>query len=218
MLVLAIFIFSFAAPIAFAEKRQAGSQTGESKDYAQILSDGKYLLSQKHFFEAEHQFELYTQKFPGDPAGYFWLGTLSDQSGDLDKAITWYAKSLEIAKLAGMDSEALRVNLGNTLTRQNKFDQAAFNYRRAIEINSKNLTAHLNLSKVLLLMGQYSQALDELNACDELGLEEPSTPLLRALALKNLGRVGEAKKEAGRYLETSSRRLPQLQEIARSLL
>jgi tetratricopeptide (TPR) repeat protein len=206
---------SIATPMAVADRSAASAS---SVDYAQTLTEGKSLLAQKHFSEALAQFNSYAHRFPGDASGYFWLGSVCDQAGDLDKAIHWYGKSLAIAKSQAMDSQELRINLGNTFTKVNLFEQAVFNYRRALEINDKNALAHLNLSKVLLLMGQYPEALEEITKCDELGLKDPCLPLIRALALKNLNRTDEAKKEASLYLESAGNASDELKEVAASLL
>lgn len=189
----------------------------ESADYDQLLKDGRFLLTQKHFSEAALCFRKYAHRYSNDPLVYFFLGTLADELGQLEKAVTLYARSLTLAKSQGLDSEELRINLGNTLLKLNYYKEAIFDYKRAIEINDRNQVAHLNLCKVLLLKGDYAEALNELNRLTELGLQEPSLPLLRALALKNLGQIKEGKREAAQYLEINSGSHPELKKIVLDL-
>jgi tetratricopeptide (TPR) repeat protein len=191
--------------------------TRETTDFVQVLRDGRSLLSSKRFSEAAVCFHKYTQRYPSDPTGFFFLGVLADEAGQLEESASFYARSLKLAKSLGLDAEELRLNLGNTLLKLNYLDEAQFDYRRAIEINSKNQMAHLNLSKALLLKGDYQQALNELNKCTELGFEEDSLPLLRALALKRLGRIEESKKEASKYLEHRGVNPPELKRIVLDL-
>jgi tetratricopeptide (TPR) repeat protein len=195
-----------------------GQEQGEeTPDYEQLIKDGRFLLKQKQFPEAAQCFTKYAQRYSSDPLSYFFLATLADESGAFQKAVPLYAKSLNLAKSRGLDSEELRINLGNTLLKLNYYDEAIFDFKRAIEINYKSQAAHLSLSKALLLKGNYSEALNELDRLNELGLEEPSLPLLRALALKNLGRGREGKKEAARYLESSDGKNPELKKIVLDL-
>src|SRR5262249_33649193 len=138
-------------------------QPSDYASYEHLIVDGRAWLSQKRFDEARTCFEKYAQRFGNDPLSYFLLGTLADESGDFVKAVPLYAKSLAVAKSRVLDSEELRINLGNSLLKLNYYDEAIFDYKRAIEINDKSQLAHLNLSKAFLLKGRYSEALSELN-------------------------------------------------------
>jgi tetratricopeptide (TPR) repeat protein len=192
-------------------------QLDDCASYEHLIADGRAWLAQKRFDEARTCFEKYAQKFGTDPLSYFLLGTLADESGDFIKAVPLYAKGLAIAKSRSLDSEELRINLGNSLLKLNYYDEAIFDYKRAIEINDKSQLAHLNLSKALLLKGRYNEALIELNRCTELGLEDPNLPLLRALALKNSGSAQEGKKEAMRFLDRYDGNNPELKKIVLDL-
>jgi tetratricopeptide (TPR) repeat protein len=203
--------------LGLAQAVYAQPQANDYASYEHLIVDGRAWLSQKRFDEARNCFERYAQRFGNDPLVYFMLGTLADESGDFAKAVPLYAKSLAIAKSRVLDSEELRINLGNSLLKLNYFDEAIFDYKRAIEINDKSQLAHLNLSKALLLKGKYAEALSELNRCTELGLEDPNLPLLRALALKNSGSAQEGKKEAMRFLERYDGKNPELKKIVLDL-
>jgi tetratricopeptide (TPR) repeat protein len=174
---------------------------------------------QGQFEQAQSCFNNYIQLHPQDPTGYFWLGRAAQQNGQSEQAARYYAHSETLAKQLGMDSDQLRVNLGNTLLKLNYFKEAIYDYERAIRINDKNIFAHFNLGKALLLTGQSNRALSEISKASELGYTDPSASLMRALALKNLGQLEESKREAQRFLDDPSvSPTSPLREIARSLL
>jgi tetratricopeptide (TPR) repeat protein len=187
-------------------------------DWRLLLKQGKQLLADRNYQAANQCLATYISHFPTDPSGYFWLGRVADDSGDSRKAINYYAKSLTLAKRLGMDSPELRVNLGNAVLKLNYLDEAIFDYQRAIEIDDKNMLAHVNLSKAFLLKGQYEKSLEQLSLCSQLGLVDNTLGLWRAIALKGLGRLDESKKEAQEYCENASGQdPPELKEIAAQL-
>ncbi len=192
--------------------------SAQSNDSKLLLAQGKQWFAQRNYQAANQTLTTYVLHFPTDPNGYFWLGKVAENEGSWQKAINFYAKSLMLAKRLGMDSEELRVNLGNAVLRQNYLDEAIFDYQRAIEINDKNILAHFNLSKAFLLKGQYEKSLQELSSCSQLGLIDSSLSLWRAIALRGLGRLNESQKEAREYCENESdQNLPELRELARQL-
>ena len=196
----------------------APSLAAEARDTKQYLQEGKQLVALGNYPAANQCLSVYVSHFPNDPSGYFWLGKVADQSLDTRKAINYYAKSLGLAKRLGMDSPELRVNLGNAVLKLNYLDAAIFDYLRAIEIDDKNVLAHVNLSKAFLLKGQYEKSLEQLSRCSQLGLIDNTLNLWRALALKGLGRMDEAKKAATEYCENaSSQDHPELKELAAQL-
>jgi len=204
--------FACDLPSVYAQKASL-----EISNYSQVLKDGRYLLSLKRLSEAAVCFEKYANRYPNDPVGFFYLGLVADDAGDLKRAASLYIKCLNLAKSAGMDSEELRLNLGNTLLKLNYLKEAIFDYQRAIEINDKNFQAHLNLSKAYLLNSEYDKALDQLRICNDLKPEEKSLSMLRALALKNSGHLDESKREAAKYLENSDFSSPKLKKTVLDL-
>jgi tetratricopeptide (TPR) repeat protein len=183
-----------------------------------LLRQGRQLLAEQNYAEANQCLIKYVSNYPGDPNGYFWLGKVADDKGDPKTAMGYYAKSLVLAKKNGMDSEALRVNLGNAVLKLNYLDAAIFDYQRAIEINDKSMLAHFNLSKTYLLKGLYEKSLQELSLCSQLGLVDNTLTLWRALALKGLGRTYEAQNEAKEYYEAASGQdMTELRNIASQL-
>lgn len=144
----------------------------------------------------------YTRARPNDPDGHFWLGLVLDESGEAQQAIWAYSKSLDLANRDGMDSAELRLNIGNTLMKLNHPVDATFNYRRAIEIDSKLAAAHLNLGRALLEKGEAAEALNELTRSYELGLNATVLPYYKALAFRALGKPDDARSQLDLFLKT----------------
>ena len=188
-------------------------------DRERLIPQGQTFFMQGQFERAQSCFNSYVQLHPQDPTGYFWIGRAAQQNGQNEQAARYYAHSETLAKQLGMDSDQLRVNLGNSLLKLNYFKEAIYDYERAIRINDKNIFAHFNLGKALLLTGQSNRALNEISKASELGYTDPSASLMRALALKNLGQLDESKREAQRFLDDPSvSPTSPLRDIAKSLL
>jgi tetratricopeptide (TPR) repeat protein len=186
-------------------------------DLAHLISRGSELSGQGHYAEAEALFKEFICIHPNDPTGFFWLGKVADETGRSQDAFHDYVESLSRAKAIGMDSEELRLNLGNTLLKLGYFKEATYDFQRAIDINSKNADAHFNLAKLFLVTGQDTKALAELDSCANLGLNNSHVTLFRAWAHKRLGQLEESKREASRFLEQASQSEPkELQDFART--
>ncbi len=171
--------------------------------------------------------DSFAQKLPdntslgqNDPAGFFWLGKSADERGDYEGAMHYYANSVLLAKQMGLDSEQLRINLGNSLLKLNYLDQAILDFQRALEINERNVLARVNLSKAFLLQGKYNQALTELGFLDQMGImqKQPELILLLSLALKGNNEKDQARDQAKRYLWLTKQAGPQnLENLAQEL-
>src|SRR6185369_14968960 len=85
----------------------------------QVLAAGRSAMQARRPSQSLPCFQKYVKLKPEDPRGYFWLGMALDELGDLKGALSAYIDSLEEGKKLGMDSEELRVNLGNTLMKLN---------------------------------------------------------------------------------------------------
>jgi Flp pilus assembly protein TadD len=168
------------------------------------LSAGRQLLEAHRPLEALSYFRHMSQTKPNDPNPYFWQGVALDEAQDLHAAAEAYSKSVELARQAGLDSAALRVNLANCMVKLHYFEQALFDYIRAIEIEPKLIAAHLGLGRLLALKGDNKAALDEFQKCASLGYTDPSLCYLKGLALKNLGNTIEAQNELNLCLNALS--------------
>jgi len=155
---------------------------------------------------------------PRNLSVYFYRGLAYDESGDPSRAVKDYLESLDRAKTVGMDSAELRMNLGNSYMKLNFFKDAIVEYKKAIVIDPSNGAAHLQLGRVQLTNGDYSDALKSMRKAESLGYNDPGLPYLKALALAALGEKQEALGELEPLLhEDASQRSPQLSKLAEDL-
>jgi tetratricopeptide (TPR) repeat protein len=84
--------------------------------------------------------------------------------GNLDEAIDWYKKTLEIKP----DSAEVQYNLANVLLRKGEFDEAISCYQRAIELRPGDADIHSNLGTALLQKGALDGAIDQYRQAIEL--------------------------------------------------
>jgi len=168
---------------------------------AEILARGRQLLKDGQTAAALTSFNDFIRLRPRDMSGYFWQGLALDQSGLPGKAIWSYSNSLDLAMQNGMDSAELRLNIGNTLTKLNKLDDAIFNYRRAIEIDPKLARAHFNLGRALIAKGEAGAAYDELERSAQLNLQDSTLSYYRGLALQAMGKTAAAREQLTIFLK-----------------
>jgi len=221
MLVFSIGVNSFPAR---SQQPMAAPPTGKwntlepgQPDLGHLIGRGAEMVGQGRLPEAEPLFKEFVRLHPNDPTGFFWLGKIADETGRTQDAFHYYVESLNRAKAIGMDSEELRLNLGNTLLKLGYYKEATYDFERAIEIDNKSVTAHLNLAKLFLVTGQDAKALEELNDCSSLGMNDSHVTLFRAWALKRLGQLEESRREAHRFMEQAPPNDPrELQEFAHS--
>ena len=81
---------------------------------------------------------------------------------------------------------------GNSHLSEGRLDDAARCYARAVELNSSDAAAHLNLGYVLLEMRQHARALQSLAQSASLDPTLPDAPYLMGRAHREAGRLTEA--------------------------
>ncbi|HEY9719074.1 MAG TPA: tetratricopeptide repeat protein, partial [Trichormus sp.] len=188
--------------ILVCASQSANAQSSLNAEYQQALgwiADGRQLLAQRRFAEAQAQFSRYVNSYPADPRGFFWLGVAQDEAGDPAGALKMYSRSLDDAKDLGMDSAELRTNLGNTLLKLNYIKEATYDFKRALEIDPTAIRAHLGLAQTALQTGLMQDALAQLQTCSEQGFTDPVMPFLKAKALLGLRRGNEAREQLQLY-------------------
>ncbi|MGD1910496.1 MAG: tetratricopeptide repeat protein [Rivularia sp. (in: cyanobacteria)] len=84
------------------------------------------------------------------------LGTLSEQEGDLEAAIAYYKKALELKP----DYGEVYYNLGNVFLRQSKLEIAIESYQQALKIKPEYPQAHNNLGNIFQLQGKLESAIE----------------------------------------------------------
>lgn len=182
------------------------------------MKRGQSLLEHGQPAQALQAFEEATRATPNDPTPSFWIGLAKDQLGNLQGALDAYALSIKKSASIGMDSAQLRTNLGNTLLKLNYLNEAVFDFKRAIEIDSKTVPAHMGLGRALLLRGDNAGAFEEFKRCKVLGSTDPALALFTAVALKEMGNKEDALSQLNIYLgDGNASNDPQLAALARKL-
>ena len=157
-----------------------------------VLKEGRKLIDQRRYEDAISRFKQYCLMRPQDSAGYFWSGITYDEMGNYSASEKSYRDALERADHEGMDSAEIRTNLGNSLLKQHKTDDAISEYKRANEVDPLYGLAKLNLSRAYIEKGDGASALTALDKCGDLHLKGLHIKYYKAKALLLLGRKDEA--------------------------
>ena len=83
------------------------------------------------------------------------IGITLQKKGDFHSAIKSYLKAIKLNK----NSVQFYNNLGYAQFEIEDFDSATSSFLKAIKLNPKNTIARKNLSKILLLKGNYKEGL-----------------------------------------------------------
>ncbi len=115
---------------------------------------------------------------PDTPVWHNNLGILIGRKGRLDEAVEHFIEALRLVEAADGGSNergdgwkvnrgartlrvSTHINLGEALLRQNKFAQAADEFRRAVDLTPDSHTAHYNLSRALSKLQRPDEAAAE---------------------------------------------------------
>lgn len=183
----------------WAPAQQAGD--GEADPTWDLLTQTRQLLNAGQLQQALATVQQFIRNKPLEPEGYFWQAVIYDELDDTKFALRSYNAAVDTVLKAGMDSADLRVNLGNALLKMGKTEDALWQYRRAVEIDSRLPMAHLNLGRALLQKGQAMQALDCFSRCRDLHFSSPQLFYYSAKAYQQMGRRQEAQSQIQLVLE-----------------
>jgi tetratricopeptide (TPR) repeat protein len=123
------------------------------------------------------------------------------------EAISHFAKTVELRP----QHDGARNNWGQTLNRQNKYDEALQKLREAVEQNPDNLEARVNIGQALTLSGKPAEALaayrEALAECESLIPPQPARcGLIQYLIGGVLQRQGDAAGALAAYAEAARTR------------
>ncbi|MEM7051096.1 MAG: tetratricopeptide repeat protein [Acidobacteriota bacterium] len=121
----------------------------------------------------------------------YLAGVVEQNSGDLDAAADSYRTALRLQE----NYLAARIRLGETLTELNRLDEARDEFERALVIAPRTAAAERGLGKVAAAESKWQQASEHFFRALDL---QPQAAELRyplAQALRQLGRVDEAKEQ-----------------------
>jgi len=144
------------------------------------------------------------------------LGNAYRRSGEYDKAIEAYDRSLRMAShFPGM--ARVHKNFGNTLARVGRLEEAVLQLKKAIDLRPGRTEVHQSLGNILGKLGRYQEAVPYL----EMALESDPGNVALYKALGTCYAATGRKEEAGRHLKTYLRSRPEdarkIKEIMDSL-
>ena len=149
-----------------AVDQRSGAVSGESGDAATSESAADWLdlgvgLEVQAPAQAKRAYERALELQPDHPEAMVNLGRLLHEEGDLEGAVTLYARALEVG---GGDRSTAAFNLGIALEDLGRDADAADAYGRAIDADPSFADAHYNLSRVLERRGDKVSALRHLKS------------------------------------------------------
>ena len=131
------------------------------------LSGGRLYRSQKIYDKAQRELELAVQQEPKNPLAHLELGMVYAEIGETKKAGQEFDKAVELDPKTQKDVDANRkhywvehFNAGIRLSNEEQnFAEAAKEFEKAIDLDSKDVRAYTNLAFCLRKTGQPDRAL-----------------------------------------------------------
>ncbi|NIO48261.1 MAG: tetratricopeptide repeat protein [Candidatus Aminicenantes bacterium] len=124
-----------------------------------LLNEGKYEESIEKFTEA-------ITDDPENPIFYYYRGVAFEKTGDLDKAMKDYQKSVELKPNFILPT----ANIGKIYARKREHEKAIEFYKKTVELGDQDATNYYNYGICLMNLGKNEQAkevLEKLISLDE---------------------------------------------------
>ncbi len=123
------------------------------------FAKGLLLANQKHYVEAESTIRSGIKVSPDSAVGYYYLGRISVEARDFDKATTHFEQAVTL----NAAFEPAYVALGSVYEAKEDRDKAIGIYRRYLQgVNPRNREIRHHLIRLQVSAKQYDEALQEL--------------------------------------------------------
>jgi tetratricopeptide (TPR) repeat protein len=99
---------------------------------------------------------------PGDALALFHLGEARSMLGEHEEAVDCYEAALKASGLPTAVTSVVHQNLGGSLVKLGKYDQAVANLRKSLRLDPALLTAHLLTAAALFGMRRFEKAEKEI--------------------------------------------------------
>lgn len=183
----------------------------EKNYYRKRLAEA--LIKLRKNSDADRTIESVLKEDPKDSEARLLRGSNYLQMGDIGSAIP----ELQTAARAEMGNPIARYMLGSALAEQGQTALSLPEFRKAIQLDPNYIEPRLKLAQVQILLDQNEGALKTAeDILADLDAQNVQAKLLRAIALRNLGRLDEARAETQGVLKrhpTSSDALLQFGEL-----
>ncbi|MCR4416845.1 MAG: tetratricopeptide repeat protein [Ignavibacteria bacterium] len=138
---------------------------------------------------------------PDFDLAYNALGTLEYTRGNYEQSVNNFLKTLELTKNAQLKNQVEKnislsyLKLGDQYLKNFEYEKAIDNLKKAIQYDQKNDAAYLALARAYVETGKYDDALVSADNALKYRNKIPKGGIYyyKGLALKNLGKLNEAK-------------------------
>lgn len=141
--------------------------------------------------------ELMLDNTQGKATSYALLGVLYQAEGNLDKAIRYYSKSLQIDR----DNAAVRTSLGTVIGGQGRPDEAVFHFMEALLVDPHYAIAHNNLGFALMDVERNDEAVLSFQEALRLNPNYKQAQTNLAKVLARLDRLDESSRQYEKAVE-----------------
>ncbi len=132
---------------------------------------------------------------------YNALGTLEFTRGNYEESVNNFLKTLELTKNAQLKSQVEKnislsyIKLADAQLKTGEYDKAIENLKKAVQYDQKNDAAYLALARAYVESGKYEDAISAADNALKYRQKIPKGGIFyyKGLALKNLGKMSEAK-------------------------
>lgn len=166
--------------------------SGQAQSDLVYLQRGRDLYRQGDIDNAIANFNEMSRLRPNNLSVHFWLGLMNDIKGDNRAAIAEYRKCLDLAASIRMDCPEARINMANTMSKENYLKEAVAGYERGLDIDKRYTLANLGIGCALAASGDYQSALTALDRYQSRGGSDLHLYFLRGLCQAALGQSGDA--------------------------
>ncbi len=127
------------------------------------------------------------------------LGIAYEMTGDFGAAKTMYREAILAAENQAVTDVTPYLYLGRLLAAEERWDEAADLFRQATQSDPKNGAGWYQYGRALVGLNQPEEALRAIDKASSLEPADPRPHYQRMLALKQLGRLAEARQAAAAF-------------------
>ena len=154
-------------------------------------------------------FQIILSADPENGEAMFFIGLVFHMEKQSKAGLPWMLRG--VAKLPG--ASQLHYNLGKVYSDLQRYPEAIAAYRRALQINPKNIEAQCNVGGMLEHNGEYSQAIAAYRKAIGINPSHPEAHNNLGLILRQLGKFEEAMESFKRAIQAQPAGLSFMQNL-----
>ena len=154
-------------------------------------------------------FQIILSADPENGEAMFFIGLVFHMEKQSEIGLPWMLRG--VAKLPG--ASQLHYNLGKVYSDLQRYPEAIAAYRRALQINPKNIEAQCNVGGMLEQSGEYSQAIAAYRKAIGINPSHPEAHNNLGLILRQLGKFEEALESFKRAIQAQPAGLSFMQNL-----